>query len=242
MGSAMDVSKKIYVALPSYKDAPSCLTLTSMVQAKVECAKENWSLTIDPLVGSGDIAHVRNVYIHRFLSAEFTDLLFWDDDLGCKPGDFTRLFKHPVDFVGGTYPQKRDPQVFPLRGRNLQRPKASFELIPLDGIPAGFMRLTRNAIELMTKAYPEAYYEDEFVGTEIHAAWNFFDPIFTPATPGKPGKRLSEDLSFCKRWRDLGHEIYADPRLYFYHTGKKTYQGALVDYLSNLEAQRVAAE
>lgn len=230
------VTKRIYVALPCYKGEVSILTLTSLLQAKVDCAKEGWSLTLDPLMGSGDLPHIRNIYLSRFLSENFTDLLFWDSDIGCSAGDFLKIFRHPVDFVCGAYPQKKEPISFPLRTEGQKRPRATSELISLEGAPAGFMRLTRSAVEYMVSAYLDRCYEDVSDTRETFKAYSLFDVIFTPGKDGLPGTRLSEDLSFCARWRALGKEIFVDPRLNLFHQGNKVYQGSLKSFLERLEA------
>ena len=41
--------------------------------------------------------------------------------------------------------------------------------------------------------------------------------------------RLSEDLSFCKRWTNIGGEIWADPNAKLIHAGRKEWVGGISD-------------
>ena len=52
-----------------------------------------------------------------------------------------------------------------------------------------------------------------------------FDTLIEPET----GQHLSEDYAFCRRWRDLGGEIWADMEARLTHTGPATYRGSLVE-------------
>ncbi len=46
------------------------------------------------------------------------------------------------------------------------------------------------------------------------------------------GRLLSEDLTFCKRWRDIGGKIYAAPWVRTTHVGPFYFRGELPSLLS----------
>jgi hypothetical protein len=54
-----------------------------------------------------------------------------------------------------------------------------------------------------------------------------FEPMIEPET----GEYLSEDYAFCRRWRDLGGEVWADAESPLTHVGHATYRGSLVQAL-----------
>ena len=54
-----------------------------------------------------------------------------------------------------------------------------------------------------------------------------FDTMVEPET----GQYLSEDYAFCRRWRDLGGEIWADFEARLTHVGHATYTGSLMQAL-----------
>jgi hypothetical protein len=52
-----------------------------------------------------------------------------------------------------------------------------------------------------------------------------FETMIEPET----GEYLSEDYAFCRRWRDLGGEIFADFASRLTHVGHASYEGSLKD-------------
>jgi hypothetical protein len=46
------------------------------------------------------------------------------------------------------------------------------------------------------------------------------------------GQYLSEDYAFCRRWRDLGGEIFADFDSRLTHVGHASYEGSLKDSIA----------
>jgi len=65
----------------------------------------------------------------------------------------------------------------------------------------GFMCITREAIEKLIAALPEIEYEaEQGKGTR----WALFDCAIVD------GRYLSEDYLFCRRWQDIGGEVWCD--------------------------------
>jgi hypothetical protein len=54
-----------------------------------------------------------------------------------------------------------------------------------------------------------------------------FETMIEPET----GQYLSEDYAFCRRWRDLGGEIWADMEERLTHAGTAFYTGSLMEAL-----------
>jgi hypothetical protein len=71
----------------------------------------------------------------------------------------------------------------------------------------------------MAAHYPELQYRDDFTGSGKGTVYAFFNTIVYN------GNFLPEDYSFCKRWRDIGGEIWGDVAGRFDHIGKFTYSG-----------------
>ncbi|MDE2486604.1 MAG: hypothetical protein KGO51_04335 [Alphaproteobacteria bacterium] len=55
--------------------------------------------------------------------------------------------------------------------------------------------------------------------------------VFEPMIEGGTGQYLSEDYAFCRRFRDLGGEIFVDVESRYAHVGHAVYRGALVQAL-----------
>lgn len=66
-------------------------------------------------------------------------------------------------------------------------------------VPTGFTMITRDALERMIEHYPELTFLDPDSGDERHA---LFHPLFASKSE-KRSSYLSEDFSFCDRWRSI---------------------------------------
>jgi len=88
---------------------------------------------------------------------------------------------------------------------------------------AGFMMISRNALEKMRDAYPELAYVD-LTSKQTHYA--FFHTVLekSPMSGGQMAW-ISEDFAFCDRWSALGGEIWVDLFSGLNHTGTIKYEG-----------------
>ena len=66
-----------------------------------------------------------------------------------------------------------------------------------------------------------------------------FDPYWITTDKGKIV--MSEDYSFCQRWRDLGGKVFMDVSIATAHLGTKAYAGRLGDFLAATEPKKDAA-
>jgi hypothetical protein len=94
----------------------------------------------------------------------------------------------------------------------------------------GFQLIRRAALERMVVAYPETHFSrvqctpmsgsrrDEVQSSNLFA---LFDCIIDPET----GTYLSEDYSFCLRWRRIGGEIWLDTASKLTHAGPYQFGG-----------------
>jgi len=76
----------------------------------------------------------------------------------------------------------------------------------------------------MIETYPELTYDgdDNMVGKKI---FGLYIPMLKTIHLEKKDvkKFLSEDWSFCQRWRDMGGQIFADTSIVLKHYGEKAY-------------------
>lgn len=186
------------------------------------------AFTIYDESGNALIGDCRAVIVAKFLASDATDLVFVDSDVLWEAGALIKLLDHPVDFVAGIYPQRRDPPnycVSWILDREVLSADPATGLLEVAGVPAGFMRLTRAMMEKMVLFYPntEFYCED----LPNQKAWALFDPY-------RIGRlKLGEDYAFCRRWRDIGGKVWIDPEISMGHVGFKTFGGHLGNWLRN---------
>ena len=87
------------------------------------------------------------------------------------------------------------------------------------------MMVARAAVERMIAAYPQTRYRS------IHAyplpqgpqqdQFALFDCMIDPET----GEYLSEDFTFCRRWRDIGGKLWLDREGALTHCGPHDFHG-----------------
>jgi hypothetical protein len=83
----------------------------------------------------------------------------------------------------------------------------------------GFLMISRGALQRIADAHPELR-----ATLDDGEAVMVFDTLLEPET----GEYLSEDYAFCRRWRDLGGEIWADMEARLTHVGHAAYTGSLI--------------
>ena len=83
--------------------------------------------------------------------------------------------------------------------------------------------IKREAILKMIKAYPELQYNNDVnVSTDLKDQfYALFDTMIDPIDK----RYLSEDYTFCRRWQDIGGDIYLDPSISLNHYGSFCFQG-----------------
>jgi hypothetical protein len=89
----------------------------------------------------------------------------------------------------------------------------------------GFMMIKRAALERMIAAHPETKYKvaQTYPKPERPSQnlYNLFDCMIDPET----GEYLSEDFTFCRRWRELGQKLWLDTQSALVHVGSSEFRG-----------------
>lgn len=220
--------RHVWIAIPAYTGTVHMMTMRSLISDCLTLKEHGVAFTLQDEIGSALIADCRGLMVAKFLASDATDLVFVDSDVFWENGAILKLLNHPVDFVCGVYPQRCEPEGYPiswiLDRKELQAdPKTG--LLEVEGIPAGFTRMSRVMLEKMVSFYPNT----EFHCTDApnERAWALFDPY-------RIGKvKLGEDYSFCRRWRDIGGQVWCDPEIKMGHIGNKMFTGHLGGWLRN---------
>lgn len=176
-------------------------------------------------VGSVYISWARASLLRKAMDWQPDVVVFLDHDMSWKPGDLTRLIQAEGDVVAGTYRFKTDDVDYmgvwytdeagvPITNDAGQ--------IQAKWVPAGFLKVTSQAVHDFMGAYPELT----------------FGPRFRPYIDlfnhgAQDGIWYGEDYAFSRRWTAMGREIWLVPDLDLTHHGAdgKTYPGNLHDYL-----------
>jgi hypothetical protein len=199
--------------------------------------------------GDALVQRARNTLVTLFLNdPEATHLMFIDADIGFQSGQVRRLLAYDKPLVGGAYPLKHiDWSAVPARvaeaPANLEAaalqyvigmPESGVAFAEVDGfasvahVGGGFMLIQRATLLAMIDHYPDLVYTTALAGQnraipEGERNVALFDCIIDPTTR----RYLPEDYSFCKRWTDMGGEVWVDLRSKLTHIGAHSYNGDL---------------
>ena len=209
-------------------------------------AKSNVGLKVHLRDGDALITRARANLATLFLdNPSATHLLFVDADIGFTPAQVFRLIESGADVVAGIYPIKRVNWDKARSAAGAGQPNlaaASLDyvlelddpdrVVVVEGFTrlryagTGFLMIRRHVLERMC-AHPD-YASLKFTREHSHDALAdspnrcaLFESMIDPAT----GTYLSEDFAFCKRWTDIGGEIWADLESRLDHVGPSVFRG-----------------
>lgn len=161
------------------------------------------------------ITRGRRTCVMAFLKSECTHLMFIDADIQFTPDDMANIWNLQKGVACGVYPMKQDnaPYAAWVGGKLLVDKDMPKEPFKVDYAGTGFMMIHREVFVRLQKAHPEWKCEESY-----GEAWMFFqESIEDDGTP------LSEDYFFCKRYREIGGEVWMHPDVRLKHVGSKVY-------------------
>lgn len=163
-------------------------------------------------VGCPYISAARSTMLRKALDAKADVIVFIDHDVSWAPGDLLKLINTRGDFVAGTYRFKY-PDKEEYMGQVLTDDRGA-PILREDGaiaafcVPAGFLKITTQAVNKMIERHPELCYGErhsphfDFFN---HGAHNFV--------------WYGEDYAASRRWLDAGGHIWLVPDLDITHHG-----------------------
>jgi hypothetical protein len=257
----MDDQIHLAVATPCFGGQVSSIYASSIFKLQRALrAKSNVDLKVHLRDGDALITRARANLVTLFLDdPAATHLLFVDADIGFAPEQVFRLIESGADVVAGVYPIKRinwDKARRALESNRLNVPAASLDYVLEINDPdrvtvvrgftrvryagTGFLMIRRHVLEKMC-AHPD-YASLQFFREHSHDAlagspnrFALFECMIEPSS----GTYLSEDFAFCKRWTDIGGEIWADLESSLDHVGPSVFHG---DIASQFAAAPTAAD
>lgn len=175
-------------------------------------------------IGCPYISAARSTMLRKALDAGADVIVFIDHDLSWKPEDLLKLIETEGDVVAGTYRFKKDAEEYM---GVIQDDVNALPVTRADGcikatrVPAGFLKITKGAVNRFMTEYPHLCYGPKFslsVDLFNHGAHD--------------GAWWGEDYSFSRNWLAIGGEIWIVPDLDIaHHTTEKAYPGNFHEFL-----------
>jgi hypothetical protein len=176
-------------------------------------------------IGSPYISAARATMLRKAMDGQADVVVFIDYDLSWRPDDLVTLIETEGEVVAGTYRFKKDEPEY-MGGWNVDasgRPllRESDGAISATRVPAGFLKVTKEAVDKFMRAYPELIY-----GSRYAASVDLFNH------GAIDGVWYGEDYAFSKRWTEKCGDIWLVPDLDLtHHAPDKAYPGNLHEYL-----------
>lgn len=247
--------KHIFIATPCYGGQIGEPYFRSMMRFAILCNKYDIRYTISTLANESLITRGRNTLTSFFMeNKEATHLFFVDADIEFQPEDILRMVAYDKPIVVGAYPKKavnwnsiiaaaREDEnetaetieghssnyvvnfdfVKDQEGNRTGQVQIVDNLVKLKDAGTGFMCINKEVIQKMFDAMPETKYVNDINVDQKFEPFMYalFDCIIDPESR----RYLSEDYTFCRRWQDMGGEVWLDPRTALNHVGHYTFRG-----------------
>jgi hypothetical protein len=224
------MKQKVIIATPFYSMNAFSPYVTSLVKTVKRLSELGIDWDFYELSGDSYVDRARNTICNKFLEGDGTDLIFIDSDMAWPSYGIEALLNAPYDVVGGAYPMKNSWESYPVLINNKENGTAIVNengLIGASFVPAGFLKITRKCLERFKVEYSNLTYENSdssqsFINNKCQL---FFEAAF------RNGQHIGEDVSFCRRWLNIGGEIWIEPRINLAHIGQKAYIGNYHEFL-----------
>jgi len=210
---------KVCYLIPCFGGAIFEKFFVSFMQATIDFQKNGLSFGLETVSNESLVTRARNTLIAKAMSNKSnTHFMFIDADVSFKSEDIFRLIGADKDVIGGMYPKKSYPieYVFNPIGDDVPNEHG---LQPVRHVGTGFMLIKRTVIEQMFAHYRDLWYQSD-LGLDP-AFDTYMYSLFDTEVINK--KYLSEDWTFCNRWRAIGGKIWIDTKVKLGHSGYHTF-------------------
>ena len=207
--------KKVFIGTVSSSATVSAYYTSSIFKSQQLLKENGMDCYLDIIIDEPLIQLARNKLLSLFIESDCDELVFIDSDQAWAPEDLLKLINIDKDFVGA-------PVIF----KNSNKYNVSFEsisnedLIKVDSVGTGFLKISKRVAKAVSDV-SQRYRDGE----------SFNKMAFEVNVVG--GNIVSEDFMFCKKWKDLGGEVFIDPSINPYHIGNASFRGDFKEYLES---------
>jgi len=179
-------------------------------------------------IGCPYISAARATMTRKALDAKADVIVYLDYDLSWDPQDLLTLIETPGEVVAGLYRFKEDEEKYMgviCDDENTLPITRKDGCIQATRVPAGFLKITKDAIGKFMDEYPALTY-----GPPYSRSIDLFNH------GAHKGAWWGEDYAFSRNWVDAGGEIWVTPNVNLHHHSKdKEYKGNFHNFLRKQE-------
>lgn len=169
-------------------------------------------------VGCPYISSARATLLRKAMDAKADIVVFIDHDMSWSPEALPKLLGTDADVAAGTYRFKLEKEQYmgTLLDGDDNRPIVRADgCIAAELVPAGFLKVTKEAVHRFMLAYPELTY-----GPRYNPCVDLFNH------GAKDGLWWGEDYAFSRNWRAAGEKLWIVPDLdLHHHEGERVWEG-----------------
>lgn len=216
----------IFIAMPCMGQMVSMTTLTSVYETTKMLQKHGIKNELK-CVAASEIDELRNLFLTVWYDkTDYSHLIMFDADMGWNPDMIKDMlwFDHKKGSKAllGTIYAKRDAKKLKMVG-GVKADHDSLDsvvdgFLPCEYVGGGVLMIPREVVTEMIEKLPDivtglpSYMTDQNE-VALERIIRGFRKI------QEPNMVLSEDVSFCERWKQCGGEIWANVRYHVSHIG-----------------------
>jgi precorrin-6B methylase 2 len=165
----------------------------------------------------------RNLCSHLFLNSGCSDIVFIDADMSFDDDAVLKIIEHDKDICAGAYRYKKTETEYTMTldfSRNNNCKEESTGLVHVERAATGLMKINRSVFDRMITHY--GMVKDE------RGIYPFFE---TGMIFSDDNNWYGEDTAFCKKWTEMGGDIFVSPDINISHFGTMEFKGNLHEFL-----------
>lgn len=238
----------IFLGIPCFACMMTNSFAASLISLQALCAQRGIQIYMDFVGNESLIERARNILVKRFIQQpQFTHMMFIDSDIGFNPMSVIRLLEFDKDCTSAVYPKKSinwelvKEKIAKGSQEDVRQMGLDFNInlisndqhingfVKVLDVATGFLMMKRGMLERMY----EHYKEELFAVNDIQGQ-NVTDyiAIFACSIDKKTKRFLSEDYAFCRRWQEMGGDVWADITTPLSHTGSHPFSGNILERIT----------
>ena len=232
--------RKVFMFVPGFGQIISAATFMTTHALQQAFAQKSIAGSVSTL-SFPDIAELRSMATTIWYDTmpDNQYLLFIDSDMGFSPEMVLDMLHFDEPIVGAIYPQRNLPTSWAGSGTGETTTQRRGNFMEVEGVGMGVTLIRRDVISTMMQKFPELV--DTRIALQPYAkilqsaGANRLIRVFDKMTIPDRGV-VSEDLSFCIRWRQCGGQVWAAVGYRISHVGPYDYGACYLEHVTQQEA------